>query len=161
MRFSHLSPAVDMIVVQREIFDIGKEINAMASSSTDIGAVVSFTGFVRDFNEGAAVKSLTLEHYPGMTEKELEKIETEAFSRWRLNDCKIIHRYGKMELAEPIVLVVTASAHRQDAFEAASFLMDWLKTKAPFWKLEETTSGTTDWVKERQTDIDAAQKWRK
>lgn len=150
-----------MVIVQQKIFDTGKEIEAIASSSTDIGAVVSFTGFVRDFNEGAAVKSLTLEHYPGMTEKELEKIEREAFSRWRLNACQIIHRFGKMELGEPIVLVITASAHRQDAFEAASFLMDWLKTKAPFWKLEETESGTTDWVKERQSDIDAAHKWQK
>jgi len=148
-----------MIIVQQEVFDTGAEIEKISASSLNIGAVVSFTGLVRDFNDGSDISSLTLEHYPGMTEKELEKIETEARGRWDLNACLIIHRFGRMSLGEPIVLVVTASAHRQDAFEAAAFLMDWLKTKAPFWKLEETSDGDTDWVKERGTDLDAARRW--
>lgn len=148
-----------MVIIQSEIFDTGKEIAKIIKSRTDIGAIVSFTGLVRDFSDGSNVTSLTLEHYPGMTEKELEKIEETARSKWDLQDCQIIHRVGKMQLAEPIVLVVTASAHREDAFAAASFLMDWLKTKAPFWKLEEDQSGTTDWVKERSSDLEAAKRW--
>ncbi len=148
-----------MIIVQQEVFDTGAEIQKISTSSHNIGAVVSFTGLVRDFNDGSDINSLTLEHYPGMTEKELEKIEAEARSRWDLNACLIIHRFGRMSLGEPIVLVVTASAHRQDAFEAAAFLMDWLKTKAPFWKLEETRDGDEGWVKERSTDLDAARRW--
>ncbi len=150
-----------MIRVQREIFDTGAEIDKMTSGRTDIGAVVSFTGLVRDFNDGSSVSKLTLEHYPGMTEKQLEKIEAEANSRWDLQDSLIIHRYGEMDLGEPIVLVVTASAHRHAAFDAASFLMDWLKTKAPFWKQEEDDSGDRDWVSERREDLDALDRWKK
>ena len=148
-----------MVIVQQEIFDTGAEIERITRNNAQIGGVVSFTGLVRDFNDGAAVQSLTLEHYPGMTEKELEKIEAQARQKWDLIDSLIIHRYGKMDLGEPIVLVVTAAAHRKDAFEAAAFLMDWLKTKAPFWKLEENSGGTEKWVKERSSDIDAAKKW--
>ncbi|MCR9213819.1 MAG: molybdenum cofactor biosynthesis protein MoaE [Proteobacteria bacterium] len=150
-----------MIRVQREVFETGVEIETMTSGRTDIGAVVSFTGLVRDFNEGTTVSKLTLEHYPGMTEKQLEKIEREANERWDLQGSMIIHRYGVMELGEPIVLVITASAHRQDAFEAASFLMDWLKTKAPFWKQEEDAHGQSGWVSERREDIDALDRWEK
>lgn len=150
-----------MIRVQREVFDTGAEIDKVTSGRTDIGAVVSFTGLVRDFNDGAAVSKLTLEHYPGMTEKQLEKIEAEANSRWELQDSLIIHRYGEMALGEPIVLVVTASAHRQDAFDAATFLMDWLKTKAPFWKQEQDEHGESGWVQERREDIDALDRWKK
>ncbi|MBO6824823.1 MAG: molybdenum cofactor biosynthesis protein MoaE [Sneathiella sp.] len=149
-----------MITVQREVFDTGAEIRKMTADRTDIGAVVSFTGLVRDFNEGKGVQALTLEHYPGMTEKQLAKIEEEANRRWRLQGSLIIHRYGRMEVSEPIVLVVTASAHRGDAFAAAEFLMDWLKTQAPFWKLEEDPDGSTDWVSERQSDLEAANKWQ-
>ncbi|MAZ01828.1 MAG: molybdenum cofactor biosynthesis protein MoaE [Sneathiella sp.] len=148
-----------MIRVQREIFDVGAEMAALTKGRTDIGAVVSFTGLVRDFNDGSAVTGFSLEHYPGMTERELAKIETEAKARWDLQASLIIHRYGDMALGEPIVLVVTASSHRQDAFDAANFLMDWLKTKAPFWKMEKGEDGETSWVKERQTDIDAAKRW--
>ncbi|MEH6474344.1 MAG: molybdenum cofactor biosynthesis protein MoaE [Sneathiella sp.] len=148
-----------MIIVQDAAFDTGAEIKRLTDNNTQIGAVVSFTGLVRDFNDGANVQSLTLEHYPGMTEKELEKIEALALSKWDLTGSLIIHRYGKMELGEAIVLVVTASAHRKDAFDAAEFLMDWLKTKAPFWKLEENSSGSENWVKERSSDIDAVKKW--
>ncbi|MFT6556770.1 molybdenum cofactor biosynthesis protein MoaE [Sneathiella sp.] len=149
-----------MVIVQHDIFDTGEILRKAVENRTDIGAVVTFTGLVRDFNEGAAVRTLTLEHYPGMTERELEKIETEARSRWDLQECILVHRYGKMELAEPIVLVLTASKHRQDAFEAAQFLMDWLKTKAPFWKLEAGEDGTEDWVSERQSDHTAADRWK-
>ncbi|PHQ71825.1 MAG: molybdenum cofactor biosynthesis protein MoaE [Sneathiella sp.] len=131
----------------------------LTAGRTDIGAVVSFTGLVRDVNDGAAVTSLTLEHYPGMTERQLEKIEREAQARWDLQASLIIHRVGEMALGEPIVLVITASVHRQHAFEAASFLMDWLKTKAPFWKLEAGSDGKSDWVGARKSDIDAAKKW--
>jgi molybdopterin synthase catalytic subunit len=149
-----------MIRVQRDIFDIGKEIENLTKGRTDIGAVVSFTGLVRDFNDGSEVTGLSLEHYPGMTERELEKIEEEARTRWNLQESLIIHRYGDMTLGDPIVLVVTASPHRQDAFEAAHFLMDWLKTKAPFWKQEMNASGETSWVKERTSDLEAAKRWK-
>ena len=148
-----------MVIVQKSPFDTGAEISKLTTDNTKIGAIVSFTGLVRDFNDGSDVSSLTLEHYPGMTEKQLQKIEDQANSRWDLDASLIIHRYGKMELGEPIVLVITASAHRKDAFEAAEFLMDWLKTKAPFWKLEENTSGAESWVGERSSDLDATKKW--
>ncbi len=150
-----------MIRVQCEIFDTGDEMDQLLAGRTDVGAVVTFTGLVRDYNDGSSVTSLTLEHYPGMTEKQLEQIEQEARSRWDLQDSLIIHRFGTMQLSEPIVLVITLSEHRQDAFEAASFLMDWLKTKAPFWKLETDQRGTGKWVAERKSDTDAAQKWSK
>lgn len=149
-----------MIRVQREIFDTGRELTQLTEGRTDIGAAVTFTGLVRDFNEGSEVTSLTLEHYPGMTEKELEKIENQALERWDLQASLIIHRFGKMELGEPIVLVITASEHRQNAFEAAQFLMDWLKTKAPFWKLEADDQGKSDWVSERASDHNAAARWK-
>jgi len=149
-----------MIRVQREIFDTGHELTQLTKGRTDIGAAVTFTGLVRDFNDGAEVTSLTLEHYPRMTEKELEKIEKQALERWDLQVSLIIHRYGQMELGEPIVLVITASEHRQDAFDAAQFLMDWLKTKAPFWKLEADDQGKRGWVNERESDHDAAARWK-
>ncbi|MEX0583675.1 MAG: molybdenum cofactor biosynthesis protein MoaE [Sneathiella sp.] len=148
-----------MIRVQRDIFDVGAEMTALTEGRTDIGAVVSFTGLVRDINDGSSVTGLSLEHYPGMTERELARIEEEAKSRWDLQAILIIHRYGDLALGEPIVLVITASPHRQDAFEAANFLMDWLKTKAPFWKKERDKDGNASWVEERQTDIDAAKRW--
>jgi len=148
-----------MVIVQKASFDTGAEISKLTTGATKIGAIVSFTGLVRDFNDGSDVTSLTLEHYPGMTEKQLQKIENQANERWDLDASLIVHRYGKMELGEPIVLVITASAHRKDAFEAAEFLMDWLKTKAPFWKLEENTGGTESWVSERSSDLDATKKW--
>jgi molybdopterin synthase catalytic subunit len=149
-----------MVIVQPEIFDTGTEITKLCKDRHDIGAVVSFTGLVRDFNDGRAVQSLTLEHYPGMTEKQLEKIELQARERWDLTECLVLHRYGKMDLGEPIVLVITASAHRKNAFAAAEFLMDWLKTKAPFWKLEEDNSGENNWVQERDSDQKAAERWQ-
>ncbi len=149
-----------MIRVQAEPFDTGAELARFAEGRTDIGAVASFTGLVRDRHNGETVTAMTLEHYPGMTEAELERIEAEARARWPLDDCLVIHRYGRMLPGEPIVLVVTASAHRAAAFEACAFLMDWLKTKAPFWKLEETPEGER-WVEARASDDDAAARWER
>jgi len=147
-----------MIRVEREDFDVGAEIERRARGKHGIGGIVSFVGLVRDVAGGAAVGAMTLEHYPGMTEKKLAEIETEARRRWPLEDCLIVHRYGRLEPGERIVLVVTASAHRQAAFEACEFLVDWLKTKAPFWKLEETPGGPR-WVEAREGDDAAPRRW--
>lgn len=149
-----------MIRVQQENFDIGAEIEAVRSGRTDIGAIVSFTGTVRDTAKGEPISEMTLEHYPGMTEKELERIEAEANARWPLQGSLIIHRFGPMKPGENIVLVVTASEHRQAAFEAAEFLMDFLKTDAPFWKKEEGPEGG-DWVDARESDDAARDRWKK
>jgi len=146
-----------MIRVQREDFDIGAEIKGVRAGRTEIGAIVSFTGTVRE-TKGESVAAMTLEHYPGMTERELERIQAQARERWPITDCIIIHRYGRLEPGDNIVLVVTASAHRQAAFEAAQFLMDYLKTSAPFWKSEETADGPR-WVEARDADDMAAQRW--
>jgi molybdopterin synthase catalytic subunit len=147
-----------MVRVQAERFDPGEVLAGFARGRTDIGAVASFTGFVRDTHAGEPILAMTLEHYPGMTERELERIEAEARTRWPLDDCLVIHRYGRMLPGEPIVLVATASAHRAAALDACAFLMDWLKTKAPFWKLEETPSGE-HWVEARESDDIAAARW--
>ena len=145
--------------VQEEAFDVGAELAALSKGRTDIGGVCSFTGLVRDLNEGTGVSALTLEHYPGMTEKMLLRIEQEARTRWPLIDCLIIHRYGRMEPGEPIVLVAAASSHRHAAFEACAFAMDYLKTDAPFWKVEDTADGTR-WVDSRDSDSTAAARWQ-
>ena len=126
-----------MIRVQEQAFDAGAELASLKAGKTDIGGTVMFLGTVRDLSEGADVRAMTLEHYPGMTEKALAEIEAEAHRRWPLDASLIIHRYGRLEPGDDIVLVITASAHREAAFEACHFLIDWLKTKAPFWKLEE------------------------
>ena len=130
-----------MIRVQREDFDPGAELRALTAGRRDIGGVVSFVGLVRDMAGGAAIGAMTLEHYPGMTEKKLAEIEAEAHRRWPLSASLIVHRYGRLEPGDRIVLVITASPHREAAFEACHFLIDWLKTKAPFWKLEDTEHG--------------------
>jgi molybdopterin synthase catalytic subunit len=147
-----------MIRVQAEDFNLGSETDALTAARKDIGAVVSFIGKVRDLEDGA-LSAMTLEHYPGMTEKLLADIEAEAHKRWDLQETLIIHRYGRLEPGEQIVLVITASGHREAAFEACAFLMDWLKTKAPFWKLEESDKGRS-WVEAKQTDNDAADRWQ-
>src|SRR5208282_3749667 len=147
-----------MIRVQREDFDVGREIEALTRGKTSIGGVVSFIGTVRGGGDG--VQSMTLEHYPGMTEQELTLIEAEANRRWNLEASLIVHRYGKLLPGERIVLVVTASSHRADAFAANEFLVDWLKTKAPFWKLEETAQGER-WVEAQSSDDQAAKRWVK
>ncbi|MBT3992250.1 MAG: molybdenum cofactor biosynthesis protein MoaE [Rhodospirillaceae bacterium] len=146
--------------VQLEDFDAGAEIAKISATNTNVGGVCSFVGLVREFDEGSAITAMTLEHYPGMTEKQLAKIEAEAHERWPLEDSLIIHRYGRMEPGEQIVLVVTASAHRKAAFEACEFLIDWLKTQAPFWKSEETPDGAK-WVDAKAADDEAADKWKK
>lgn len=148
-----------MVRVQAELFDVGVELARFTAGRTDIGAVASFTGLVRDRHDGEIVTAMTLEHYPGITERELKRIEAEARARWPLDDSLVIHRYGRMLPGEPIVLVLTASAHRAAAFEACAFLMDWLKTRAPFWKLEETPEGER-WVEARASDDEAAARWR-
>ena len=147
-----------MIRVQREDFDIGKELEALAEGNHQVGGVASFVGLVREMGGPERISALTLEHYPGMTEKKLAEIEAEAQRRWPLQASLIIHRYGRLEPGERIVLVATASPHRQAALEACAFLIDWLKTKAPFWKLEETAAGP-QWVEARDSDDEAAARW--
>ncbi|MGO8915974.1 MAG: molybdenum cofactor biosynthesis protein MoaE [Stellaceae bacterium] len=147
-----------MIRVQREDFDIGAELEALTSGKTGIGGLASFVGLVRDLAGDRRVGAMTLEHYPGMTERALAEIEAEARRRWRLEAVLIIHRYGRLEPGERIVLVATASAHRQAAFDSCQFLIDWLKTKAPFWKLEETPEGPR-WVDAEASDDTAAKRW--
>lgn len=148
-----------MIRVQREDFDLGREIESLAAGDASIGGVAAFVGLVRDMAGAAPVGAMTLEHYPGMTERKLAEIEAEANRRWPLSRSLIIHRYGRLEPGERIVLVATASAHRQAALESCQFLIDWLKTKAPFWKLEETPAGER-WVEARDSDVGAAARWR-
>jgi len=145
--------------VQQEDFDAGVEIARLRANNPQIGAVASFIGIVRDSNEGAAVGSITLEHYPGMTEKSLASIAEQAKARWRLEDVLIIHRIGTLAPTDQIVLVVTTSSHRGDAFAACQFVMDYLKTEAPFWKKEATNSGTR-WVDARDSDTQARERWK-
>jgi len=147
-----------MIRVQQEPFDAGAELAALKAGRNGIGGTVMFLGTVRDLSEGSDVKAMTLEHYPGMTEKALADIEAEALARWPIDASLVIHRYGRLEPGEDIVLVITASAHREAAFEACHFLIDWLKTKAPFWKLEENEAGAS-WVAAKDSDDAAAARW--
>jgi molybdopterin synthase catalytic subunit len=146
--------------VQREDFDIGAEVARLSAGRTDIGAIVSFTGVVRDENGGGRIAGMTLEHYPGMTETELARVEAEAGKRWPLQASLIVHRVGELRPGDNIVLVVTASAHRQAAFAAAEFLMDYLKTRAPFWKKELDADGKERWVEARASDDAAAHRWQ-
>ena len=147
-----------MIRVQEQPFDVGHEVNAIKRGKTQIGGTAVFVGAVRDINDGLGVSALTLEHYPGMTEKALADIEADARARWVLDDVLIIHRHGRMEPGEDIVLVICCSEHRDNAFDACRFLMDFLKTKAPFWKLEEG-DGDKKWVDARDSDDAAAARW--
>ena len=146
------------IRLQREDFDAVAEAARLTQGRTDIGAVVTFAGICRDHEGGRGVSAMTLEHYPGMAEDEIARHVAEAQARWPLLGVTVIHRYGRMLPGDNIVLVVTASAHRNAAFEAASFLMDYLKTRAPFWKLEERADGH-DWVAAKDTDDAAAARW--
>jgi molybdopterin synthase catalytic subunit len=148
------------IRIQQADFDVAQEIAALSKGRTDIGAVVSFSGICRGSEQGEPIAALTLEHYPGMAEAEIGRHADEALSRWPLQGLTIIHRFGRIAPGENIVLVVTASSHRQAAFEAAEFLMDYLKTNAPFWKREESRKGTS-WVEARDHDDDAAARWTK
>ena len=144
--------------VQEADFDTGAELAALRAGDARVGALASFLGLVRDLNDGASVSEMTLEHYPGMTEKALEAIEAEAQRRWPLDATLIVHRYGRLVPGDDIVLVIAASAHREAAFEACHFLIDWLKTKAPFWKLEENGDSAA-WVAAKDSDDDAARRW--
>ncbi len=149
-----------MIRVQREDFDVGAEIAGLTQGNRKIGGLAVFVGLVRDMVGEEALGAMTLEHYPGMTEKALARIEEEANQRWPLEACLVIHRVGRLEPGERIVLVAAASAHRQAAFEACQFLIDWLKTKAPFWTRESTAAGE-NWVEARDSDDEAAARWAK
>jgi molybdopterin synthase catalytic subunit len=146
--------------VQTADFEVGAEIAGLTAGRSDIGAVVTFTGLMRADNAGAAVAGMTLEHYPGMTESELERVEAEAHARWPLQASLIVHRVGGLKPGDNIVLVITASRHRQAAFSAAEFLMDYLKTRAPFWKRVERAAGT-HWVEPKSSDDSAAERWAK
>ena len=146
------------VFVTSNVLDIEHEKTALTDDNHDVGGVCVFEGLVREFS-GSASDSLTLEHYPGMTEKMLRKIEAEANDRWPLEASLIVHRYGRLEPGDQIVLVATASPHRQAAFDACAFLIDWLKTKAPFWKLEDTQNEGTRWVEAKDTDYRAAERW--
>jgi molybdopterin synthase catalytic subunit len=147
-----------MIRVQEQAFDCGAELQQLKAGNRNIGGTVMFVGTVRDLSDGASVRAMTLEHYPGMTEKALEDIEAEARRRWPLDAALIVHRYGRLEPGDDIVLVITAAAHREEAFAACHFLIDWLKTKAPFWKLEEDEASAR-WVEAKAGDDDAAARW--
>lgn len=140
-------------------FDPGAELNALHAAQLGIGAVVGFVGYVRDFNDGQEVSGMFLEHYPGMTEKALAAIVADAEQRWPLLRVELVHRVGELPPGEPIVFVGTASAHRQAAFDACNFIMDYLKTRAPFWK-KETTSNGERWVEGRGSDQAAAERWQ-
>ena len=145
------------IVVQDAPFDLGTETTRFAQGRTDMGAIVTFTGVVRD-SATCDLDAMDIEHYPGMTERALEKIATDAASRWDLGDVLVIHRYGRMEPGELIMMVATASPHRKDAFEAAEYLMDYLKSRAPFWKKERSKDGST-WVAAQDADEEALNRW--
>jgi len=144
--------------IQTDDFDAGKEIASLRRGNPKIGAVASFIGVCRDANDGTAVTKMTLEHYPGMTEKALEKIVAEAKSRWNVIDVLVVHRVGELKPTDQVVLVVVSGGHRGDAFAACEFVMDYLKTRAPFWKKEETPQGAR-WVEARSSDDEAAQRW--
>jgi molybdopterin synthase catalytic subunit len=151
-----------MIRVQREDFDVGAELDKLAADNHQVGGVASFVGLVRDIapKGSAAESSMTLEHYPGMTEKRLAEIEAEAHRRWPLAATVIIHRTGKLNPGDRIVLVGTASSHREAALESCAFLIDWLKTEAPFWKLEDGPEGAR-WVEARASDADRKESWKR
>jgi molybdopterin synthase catalytic subunit len=146
------------IRVQTEAFDLGAEVGAISQGRTDIGAIASFVGLARDMNEGSGVQAMTLEHYPGMTEKALATLVEEANARWTLLGVTVIHRVGRLLPGDSIVLVAVASSHRGEAFAACEFIMDYLKTQAPFWKKEETDEGGR-WVDARASDDAAAARW--
>lgn len=146
------------VSVQSEDFDVGAEIDVLTRGRHEVGAVATFVGLVRDRNDGTGVHAMTLEHYPGMTERALEDILVEARGRWQIQTARIIHRYGRLEPGERIVFVGVTSPHRGDAFAACEFIMDYLKTRAPFWKREETPDGAR-WVDARESDDSAAARW--
>ena len=148
---------MDKITVQKEDFDLSNEVKLARGNNSDTGAVVSFVGTVRDL-EGTSLKSMTLEHYPEMTEKSLHEISTQARRRWDIQSITIIHRIGELKVSDQIVLVITTSKHRGDAFDSCHFIMDYLKTDAPFWK-KESLENEDNWVESRKGDIDQKNRW--
>jgi molybdopterin synthase catalytic subunit len=148
-----------IVRVQEEDFDAGRELESLTRGRTDVGALASFVGLVRDANDGSSVSGMTLEHYPGMTDQALREICAQAQARWDLIDTLVIHRVGALKPGDRIVLVGVASAHRGDAFAACEFIMDYLKTRAPFWKREDTAAGPR-WVEARAADDAAAERWK-
>ncbi len=148
------------VSIQEKAFDLSEEVRHLTAGRSDIGAIVTFTGTVRGTAQGRPITQMMLEHYPGMTERELERVETEAHTRWPLQGTRIVHRIGTLAPGDEIVLVIAVSAHRQAAFDAASFLMDFLKTSAPFWKKEIGADGVGNWVDARESDHTALDKWR-
>ncbi len=152
------APLAETVSVREDDFDIAAEIDRLTAGNLEIGAVVSFTGLVREMAGGQAISEMTLEHYPGMTERALAGIVAEAEARWPLSGVRVIHRVGPLAPGDRIVLVLTASRHREAAFEAAAFLMDYLKTRAPFWKREAGPEGAA-WVDARESDDTAARRW--
>ncbi len=147
-----------MIRLQREDFDFAQEVATLSAGNKSVGGVCAFTGLVREIAGDTKISAMTLEHYPGMTEKALTEIEAQAQARWPLEKTLIIHRYGRLEPADQIVLVAASSAHRDAAFDACRFLIDWLKTEAPFWKLEECEKGA-NWVEAKDSDTRAQARW--
>lgn len=148
-----------VVRVQASPFDVGAEMAALLQGRTDVGGIGCFVGTVRDSHNSQPITAMTLEHYPGMTERALHGIAAEAAARWDLLGCTVIHRHGRLLPGEGIVLVLAASAHRQAALDATGFLIDWLKTRAPFWKQEELADGAAHWVEARDTDNAAAARW--
>ena len=144
--------------IQREDFDVARELERLRAGDARIGAIASFVGLVRDVNEASEVRAMTLEHYPGMTEKALAQIVEEARSRWNIIDALVIHRVGELKPGDQIVLAAVAGAHRGEAFAACEFIMDYLKTRAPFWKKEQTPAGER-WVEARASDEEKASRW--
>ena len=159
MRARYIERMKATVRLQREPFDAAAEAAKLTRGRNDVGAVVTFTGICRGSERGEPIAALTLEHYPGMAEAEIERHVAEAVDRWPLLGVTVVHRHGRIVPGEDIVLVVTTSSHREAAFAAAEFLMDYLKTRAPFWKQVETTSGKT-WVDAKATDDDAAARWK-
>jgi molybdopterin synthase catalytic subunit len=143
--------------VQSDAFDAGDELNSFTDRCGNVGAIVSFTGITRDIS--GVLDEMEIEHYPGMTERAIEAIVSEAISRWSLDEAMVIHRHGSLKAGDPIMMVATASKHRSNAFAAADFLMDYLKSRAPFWK-KERTSGGSDWVASKEEDEDALKRWK-
>jgi molybdopterin synthase catalytic subunit len=151
---------IDRIIIQPEPFDAGAEIRQLITADQGMGAVVNFVGMMRNINQGDAVSEMTLEHYPGMTEKALLKIVAEARERWHLGSVTVIHRVGKLLPSDEIVLVAVSAEHRGAAFDGCEYIIDFLKTRAPFWKKEKTLHGER-WVDERQSDLAALQQWNR
>jgi molybdopterin synthase catalytic subunit len=148
-----------IVRVQQQDFDLAAEIAALTAGRTDVGGIGCFIGTVRDASGGRRIEAMTLEHYPGMTERAMAAIAAEAEARWSLLGCRLVHRVGRLRPGEAIVLVLAAAAHRQAALDATAFLIDWLKTRAPFWKKEAFADGGEAWVQAREADEHAAERW--